>query len=329
MFFKDKNILVTGATGFVGSNLLLRLVETGARIRAVVHQRPPVIDDVRIDYVPGDLTRQEDCQSMVRGIDYVFHCAASTSGAAVISRTPLVHVTPNIVMNARLLEAAYMAGVKKFLWLSSSTGYPVTGDRPVREEEMFLGEPYEKYFGVGWMKRYTEILCRLYSQKLSSSLVTIVLRPTNIYGEYDDFHFETSHVFAALVRRVVERHDPLEVWGTGEDVRDLIYVQDFVDAMLAAMEKMDSYCAMNIGAGEGHSVKELLNMMLECDGFRNARLVFDPAKPSMIPVRLVDIGLARQLIGFSPGTSIQEGIRKTIAWYKFHPVRTGEANRVS
>ncbi|MFA5260335.1 MAG: NAD-dependent epimerase/dehydratase family protein, partial [Candidatus Omnitrophota bacterium] len=124
MFFKNKNVLVTGATGFVGSNLLLRLVDSGARIRAVAHQRPPVIDDARIEYLTADLTRRDDCQRAVRGIDYVFHCAASTSGAAVISKTPLVHVTPNIVMNAQLLEAAYVAGVKKFLWLSSSTGYP-------------------------------------------------------------------------------------------------------------------------------------------------------------------------------------------------------------
>ncbi|HPN55825.1 MAG TPA: NAD-dependent epimerase/dehydratase family protein [Candidatus Omnitrophota bacterium] len=320
MFFKNKNILVTGATGFVGSNLLLRLLESGARIRAVVHQRPPMVNDVHVEYVTADLTLPEDCQRVVRGMDYVFHCAASTSGAAVISKTPLVHVTPNIVMNARLMEAAYTARVKKFLWLSSSTGYPLTGTRPVREEEMFTGDPYEKYFGVGWMKRYTEILCRMYAQKLSPPLLTIVLRPTNIYGEYDDFHFETSHVFAALVRRVVERRDPLEVWGTGDDVRDLIYVQDFVEAMLAAMEKLNSHSAMNIGAGEGHSVKELLNMMLECDGYSRARVVFDQSKPTMIPVRLVDIALARQLIGFNPQTRIQDGIRKTIAWYKSHPV---------
>ncbi|HOY10715.1 MAG TPA: NAD-dependent epimerase/dehydratase family protein, partial [Candidatus Omnitrophota bacterium] len=278
------------------------------------------VNDVHVEYVTADLTLPEDCQRVVRGMDYVFHCAASTSGAAVISKTPLVHVTPNIVMNARLMEAAYTARVKKFLWLSSSTGYPLTGTRPVREEEMFTGDPYEKYFGVGWMKRYTEILCRMYAQKLSPPLLTIVLRPTNIYGEYDDFHFETSHVFAALVRRVVERRDPLEVWGTGDDVRDLIYVQDFVEAMLAAMEKLNSHSAMNIGAGEGHSVKELLNMMLECDGYSRARVVFDQSKPTMIPVRLVDIALARQLIGFNPQTRIQDGIRKTIAWYKSHPV---------
>ena len=319
-FFENKNVLVTGATGFVGSNLLLKLLEAGARVRAVAHRRPPVIEDKRIGYVTADLTRQEDCQDAVRGMDYVFHCAASTSGAAVISKTPLVHVTPNIVMNARLLEAAHAAGVKKFLWLSSSTGYPPTGARPVREEEMFAGDPYEKYFGVGWMKRYTETLCRMYAQKLNPALLTLVLRPTNIYGDYDDFHFETSHVFAALVRRVVERHDPIEVWGTGDDIRDLIYVQDFVDAMLSAMEQLTAHAVLNIGAGEGYSVKDLLAMMLECDGYRDARVVFNPAKPTMIPVRLVDISLARQQIGFSPKTGIREGVRRTIAWYRAHPV---------
>jgi len=314
--FKDARVLVTGGTGFVGTNTVIRLLSLDARVRATIHKKEPVIADKRIEYVRGALTRMEDCQQAVKDMDYVFMCAASTSGAAVIAATPLVHVTPNIVMNSQLLEAAYFARVKKFVWLSSNAAYPPSGDRPVREDELFNGDPYETYFGVAWMKRYTEVLCRMYSEKLKNPMTTVVLRPSNIYGPYDDYDFETSHVMAALIRRVVERHDPLEVWGTGEDVRDWIYIDDFIDAMMLAAEKIDAYNPLNIGLGEGHTVKEALQMMLEIDGFTRARIQFNSSRPSMIPIRLIDISRAETVLGFRARTGLREGIGKTIAWYR-------------
>ena len=251
----------------------------------------------------------------------MFHCAGSTSGAFTIEKTPLVHVTPNIVMNSQLLEAAYFARVKKFSWIGSSTGYPPSGNRLVKEEEMMEGEPYDKYFYVGWMKRYTEVLCRTYSERLKNPMTTVVLRPTNIYGEYDDFEFETSHVFAALIRRIVERCNPIEVWGTGEDVRDLIYIGDFIEALLLAMKKIDSYNPINIGSGKGYSIKELLRMMLEIDGYRDAKVVFDSSKPTTIPVRLIDTTKAKALLGFRAKTGLEEGIKNTFKWYRENRLR--------
>ncbi len=163
----------------------------------------------------ADLTKSEDCEELVKGIDYVFMCAASTSGAAVIASNPLLHVTPNIVMNSRMLEASYLARVKKFVWISSSVGYPPSGNRPVREQEFFDGDPYDTYFASGWMKRYTEILCRMYAEKLRDPISTVVLRPTNIHGPYDNFALETSHVTAALIRsrRKTRSHNGLGVGG--------------------------------------------------------------------------------------------------------------------
>lgn len=314
--FKNANVLVAGGTGFVGVNLIVRLLSLGANVRATLHKRDAVITDTRIEYIKCDLLDMEHCRKAVKDIDYVFLCAANTSGAAVIATTPLVHVTPNIIMNSQMLEAAYFAKVKKFIWLSSNAAYPPTGDRLVKEEEMFDGDPYDTYFGVGWMKRYTEILCRLYSEKLKDRMTTVVLRPSNIYGPYDKFNPATSHMMAATIRKVVERQNPIKVWGTGDDIRDLIYIDDFIDAMILATEKIETFDPINIGYGKGYSIKDVLRICLEVDGFTDAVVEYDPTKPSMIPVRLISTEKAKNVLGFEARTDLREGIRKTMEWYR-------------
>ncbi len=314
--FEGKNVLVAGGTGFVGVNLINRLLSLGANIRATVHIHRPVVLDERIEYVMCNLLDMNDCIKAVSDAEYVFMCAASTSGAAVMASTPLVHVTPNIIMNARMLEAAYFARVKKFVWLSSSAAYPPSGNRPVKEDEMFNGDPFDTYFGVGWMKRYTELLCRLYSEKLKNPMKTVVLRPSNIYGPHDKFDFATSHVMAATIRKVIERHNPIQTWGTGDDIRDFIYIDDFIDAVILAAEKVETFNPINIGSGKGYSIKEILQTALEIDGFNDAKIIYDTSKPSMIPVRLIDTKKAEEVIGFRAKIDIREGIRKTIEWYR-------------
>lgn len=314
--FRGKKVLVAGGAGFVGANLITRLLSLGVDVRATLHRKDPVVIDNRIEYVKCDLLKMDDCRKIVSDVDYVFVCAANTSGAAVMASTPLVHVTPNIIMNAQMLEAAYLANVGKFIWLSSSAAYPPSGNRPVREDEMFKGDPYDTYFGVGWMKRYTEILCRLYSEKLKNPMKTVVLRPSNIYGPYDKFDFATSHVMAATIRKVVERHNPIRIWGNGDDIRDLIYVDDFIDALILAAEKVDAFDPINIGFGKGYSIKEILHTALKIDGFEDAKVIYDVTKPSMIPIRLIDTKKAEEVLGFKAITDLREGIRKTIEWYR-------------
>ncbi len=314
--FKGANVLVTGAGGFLGTNIAKRLLEEGGHVRGTLHGRTSQFEHANLEYVHADLTQMEDCRRVVEGMDYVFMCAANTSGAAVMATQPLAHVTPNVVMNAQMLEASYQAKVKKFLFISSSAAYPPSGDRPVSEDEMFEGDPYEAYFSVGWMKRYAEVLCRIYSEKIKDPMPTVVIRPSNVYGPYDKFDFERSHVTAALIRKVVERQDPLEVWGTGEDVRDLIFVDDFIDAVMLAMVKIETFNPVNIGFGEGCRVRDVLNALLDVDRFSDANVVVNPTKPSMIPIRLVDISKAKALINFNPQTSLEMGLRKTLEWYR-------------
>lgn len=315
MLFRDKRILVTGATGLIGSHLLERLLKEGATLRATLHQRDPVIKGPGVDYIQCDLTRAEDCRRAVEGMQYVFLCAANTSGAAMISATPMIHVTPNILINAQMLEASYEAGVEKFIWLGSTVAYPVS-DKPMTEDQLLAGEPFHKYFFAGWAKRFTEILCQMYGEKLAKPMATIVLRPTNVYGPRDDFEPATSHVIPALIRKTVERWDPMEVWGDGSEVRDAIYVDDMVEAMVLAAARLDRYAAINIGLGRGYSVRDLLKMILELDGYRNAKIKFDATKPTMIPLRLVDTTKAERLLGFRANTDIREGLRRTLEWYR-------------
>ncbi len=313
--FKDRKVLVAGGAGFVGVNLIKALLKRGAHIRATVHKRPPVINDKRITYIECDLTDRNDCTNVVKGMDFVFMCAANTSGAAVIEKTPLVHVTPNIIMNALMLEAAYAQKVEKFLWISSNTVYPVT-DYPVKEDDMMKGDLFEKYFFAGWMKRFTEIMCEMYARKLKNPMKVVVVRPANIYGEHDDFEWETSHVIPALIRKAVERHNPLEVWGDGNDIKDLIYVGDFVEGMLLAMEKIDSFDPINIGSGRPCSIREALAAILKAAEYEDAAVVYNSSKPTMIPKRLIDVTKAKELLGFEAKTPLVEGIKRTVEWYR-------------
>jgi GDP-L-fucose synthase len=315
MSLRGVKVLVAGATGLIGSNLIPRLLAEGAQVRATVHRREPLVVDPRIEYLRCDLTQGGDCRRSVEGMDVVFLCAANTSGAATIQATPMVHVTPNLLINSQMLEAAYEARVSKFLWLSSTVSYPVS-DKPMREEQMFDGEPFEKYYFAGWAKRFMEVLCRMYGEKLPRTMAVIVLRPTNVYGPNDDFEFATSHVIPALIRKAVERWNPMEVWGDGSEIRDVIYVDDMVEAMVQAADRLDRYTTLNIGLGEGASVKDLLRTILEADAYDDAKIVFDASKPTMIPLRLVDVSRARAELGFSARVSLQEGIRRTIEWYR-------------
>lgn len=316
---KGAKCLVTGGAGFLGHRLIERLLAEGAQVRATLHNKPAKLIDDRIEYVTTDLQDQANCAAVCDGVDFVFHCAANTQGAAVIRETPLAHVTPNVPMNTYLLAGAHKAGVKRFLFLSSGAAYPDTGHRPVEEHEMLADEPVDVYYAVAWMKRYAEILCKTYATKIRNPMDCVVVRPSNVYGPGDKFDPKTSHVTAALIRRVVLRPNPFEVWGTGEDVRDLIYIDDFMDGLLMAFHNPDPYLEINICSGDGVRVIDILNLAAKVDGFGDINVQLDPTKPSTVPVRRLSAKLAAEKLGFTARVGLEEGLRRTLAWYRQNP----------
>jgi GDP-L-fucose synthase len=291
-------ILVTGSTGLIGSNLHKRLVDDGC-------------DVIGVSTKDGDLTDAKFCNDITKDVDVVFHCAAVTSGAKVMDDSPLSHITPNIVMNALLMEACHNNGVKKFIFMSSSVVYPYTGNIPNNEEEFTYGDIYEKYESVGWMKRYTEKLCETYSK---FGMECIVVRPSNIYGPGDKFD-ERSHVLPATIMKVVDKQNPLVVWGNGEDVRDFIYIEDFVDACITIMKKVDKYSIWNVGNGVATSVIEIVKLCQEIE-MSWSDITYNRWAPTMIPIRLLDVNKMKTELGWEAKTNISEGLRKTIDWYK-------------
>jgi len=314
LYFKGKWVLVAGAGGFVGTHLVQRLLAQGAQVRGTLFHKPPQDADTRVQYVRCDLTNPEDCLKVTQGIDFVFMAAANSSGAAVMEKTPLAHLTPNIVMNAHMLAAAYESQVKKFCFISSNTVYPLT-DFAVKEDDTNY-EYFEKYFVVGWMKRFSEIMCQMYSEKIKAPMQTVVVRPGNLYGPYDKYTWKESKVIAALIRRAVERHDPFVVWGDGNDLKDFLYIEDFIDGLLFAFERVEGFLPLNIASGQPVTIREVLTEILKAADYEDAPVKYDASQPTMIPKRLIDISCVREVTGWVPQTSIGEGIAKTVQWYR-------------
>jgi GDP-L-fucose synthase len=302
-------VVVLGATGLIGYHLCKRLSEEGHEVRGTTHNRShPKLPNV--DYIHADLTRIEHCHwAMENGAEYVFQCAASVNGAWSAANDPLGAIHHNTLLYTSAIQAAADFGVKKYFSLGSTTAYPLS-DYPMTEDRIFDEPLFDKYKPVAEVKRFNERLCQLYSQKMT----VVSIRPTNVYGPYDNFNFGKSHVLPALIRRVVERQDPIEVWGDGSELRDLVYVDDMVEAIVRCM-KLDGYHAVNVGSGRLHSIKEMLEMCMDAENF-HPEVKFDENKPRMIPVRRVDLSKAKELLGFEAKVRLRDGIKKTADWFR-------------
>lgn len=311
-FFQGKNVLVLGGTGFVGTHFVKAALDAGANVTTTVHKRAPLIRDPRLKAVEADLTDRAQARAAMQGQEIVFHCAGAVSAAGVTASNPMEPITDNLALTAMVLEAAWKTGVERVQVFGSSTAYPVT-EHPVREEEMWTAPPHPSYFGYGWMRRYIERMAEFVHERSKTKVVLV--RPTAVYGRHDDFHPVTSHVIPALIRKAVERMDPYEVWGTGDEVRDFLHVEDLARGCLLATEKYAECQPINIGYGQTSTVREIVQAILRAADYADANLVFNSDRPTTIPKRMVDISKAREILGFTPAWTLEEGLADTVKWY--------------
>lgn len=310
-FLKGKRVLVTGGAGLLGTALMYRLLQAGIDAVGTYFSRLPPAD-IASHYRQHDFTRYEDCLAATRDQDVVVICAVQAAGVKGVKESPTASLLPNLTMHAGLFEACSANGVEQAVWVSSSTVYQ-EAFRPIREDELDLNLPvYDLYAGIGWAYRYLEQMALCYRDK--RGLRIGVIRTSNIYGPYDRFDEQRSHVIPALIKRALAKETPFTVWGNGHTVRDFVYVDDLVEGLLRVLE---GYCCaepVNLSHGTPSTISELVQTVLEvCD--HRVELRYDAAGPTAVPYRVLDNTKARALLGDFPRTTLRDGIAKTVAWY--------------
>ena len=313
---KNSKILITGGSGLVGQNLTNRLHKEGyTNIRVNLHKRGVRNTIESVEYTHFDLQTYDGCLNATKDVDVVYHCAASTSNAVDTVVDPLAHVTPNVAMNNFLIDASWRNKVQHYIFLSSNTVYPPKGDTPVVETDFLFDEPYPVYFPVGWMKRYAEIQCELYAKYLPVKMKCTVIRPANLFGPHDKYDFDKCHVTPATIRKVADKMNPIPVWGDGTELRDLLYIEDFCEALQIVMEKeTENYQIYNIGCNEVYSVLDVLDKMKKIANY-DAPIEFIKGKPSMIPTRKIDSFKIFNKLGWQATTSLEDGLKLAYEWY--------------
>ena len=281
---------------------------------ALVHSRQPQAGLPKLRQVQVDLSDESAACAAMEGGDYLLLFAGLVAPGATMARDPIGIALANLRILTTALDAAWRSGIRKVVWLSSATIYP-DSDEVMTEDMGFTGEPVPAWGPIAWTMRYVEALSRAYATHTARPMPCIALRTTMIYGAYGRFD-DDAHFLPALLRRVVERRNPIEVWGDGEQRRDVVHADDVVDASLLALQRVKSFDVFNIGAGHTYSVNEVLGRLLALDGFEKARIEHRHDRPSHARVRNISIAKARDVLDYTPKVSLDEGLRRTLDWYR-------------
>lgn len=307
MNFTEKRICVTGGLGFLGSHLIDRLKARGCKNVFIA------------DRDKYDLTKEAEIVRMYEEIkpDIVIHLAAVVGGIGANREHPGSFYYLNMVMGAMLIEQARLHNIEKFVALGTICAYPKFTPVPFKETDLWLGYPEETNAPYGLAKKMMMVQLQAYRQEYDFH--GIYLLPVNLYGPRDNFDDRSSHVIPALIKKCVEAKeagaDSIEVWGTGKATREFFYVEDAAEAIALAAERYDGTEPVNLGAGFEISIKDLVELIAKLTGF-TGKIVWDSSKPDGQPRRCLDTSRAKEYFGFQAHTNFEEGLKKTIEWYK-------------
>ena len=301
-----KRICVTGGAGFLGTHLIRRLKEHGAR-EIFVPQYP--------EY---DLVREADIIRMIDTAkpDIIIHLAAKVGGIGANREKPGEFFYDNLMMGVQLIHQAWLKGVEKFVAIGTICAYPKFTPIPFKEEDLWNGYPEETNAPYGLAKKMLLVQSQAYREQYGYN--SIFLLPVNLYGPGDNFNPATSHVIPALIRKCLEakEHNASEIvaWGDGTPTREFIYVEDAAEGITLATERYNSSEPVNIGSSFEISIKDLTETIARLTGF-NGTIRWDTTKPNGQPRRKLDTTRAREAFGFEAKTDFEEGLKRTIAWY--------------
>ncbi len=307
--------IVTGGAGFLGRHVVAHLVRGGVDEATILVPR-------RADY---DLRRQNAvaallaaAQARARGAPaIVVHLAGNVGGIGYNRERPGELFYDNLVMGAELLDAAHRHGIAKFVGVATVCAYPKHAPVPFREADLWNGYPEETNAPYGLAKKMLAVQADAYRRQYGFDAITLL--PVNLYGPGDDFDPTSSHVIPALVRKLVEARDhgarSIEIWGDGSATREFLYVADAAEAIVLAAERYGGAAPVNVGSGEEISIKALAERLAGLVGFDGA-LGWDTTKPNGQPRRRLDVTAAERLFGFRARTTLDDGLRRTLAWYE-------------
>lgn len=333
-FWSDKRVIVTGGAGFLGSFVVEKLFERGAREVLVPRSRDydliqrdavlRLLDDAMQPWerVPAHL---KPAQAQRGDFDLrpaqvlIIHLAAHVGGIGANRAHPAEFFYDNLMMGVELMHQAWKHGVGKFVAIGTVCAYPKFTPVPFKEDDLWNGYPEETNAPYGLAKKMLLVQAQAYRQQYGFN--AIYLLPVNLYGPRDNFDLETSHVIPALIRKAIEAQErgekELVVWGDGSPTREFLYVEDAADGIVAAAERYNGAEPVNLGSGYEISIKDLAELIVRLTGFQG-KLIWDTTKPNGQPRRGLDVSRAKAYFGWEAKTPFEEGLRRTIEWYKLH-----------